>query len=169
MLKFIEKLTEHENACVGCGYCCMQAPCEASRRLYKSADICPQLLWNEKKGRYFCGLMLLSGKIGFEYRKELYAGAGCCSNLNSWRKDVKERSRGALSYKYPAIPVMFQAFLKAYGSEPFLSGDSISLLLSSYRVELRNIKYSEEEIEHIMRNVCHYIKSNKSSMFEGFV
>ncbi len=58
--------------CNGCGYCCMSTPCDVSRRLYKSADICPQLQWNEDKARYFCGLMLLPGNIGFEYRKELH-------------------------------------------------------------------------------------------------
>jgi len=147
----------------------MTAPCDVSIRLYKSADICPQLQWDENKARYFCGLMLLSGNIGFEYRKELYAGAGCCSNLNDWRKDIKERSRGALSYKYQAIPVMFQVFLKAYGSEPFLSLDSTELLLGKFQSELKNVDYSDEEAEHIMGNVRHYINSNKSSMFDGFM
>jgi len=147
----------------------MQTPCEASRRLYKTADICPQLLWDDERKRYFCGLMQLPGNIGFEYKKELYAGAGCCSNLNDWRKDVKNRSRGALSYDYPAIPAMFQAFLKAYGSEPFLGEDSISLLLGSYQAELKKLNYSDKETEHILKSVVHYITSNKSSMFKGFV
>ena len=155
--------------CIGCGYCCMSTPCDVSRRLYKSADICPQLQWHEDKGRYFCGLMLLPGNIGLEYRKELHAGAGCCSNLNSWREDVKERSRGALSYKYSPIPVMFQAFLKAYGSEPFLSGDTVAMIMSSFKSNLTDLNYSDEEANHIVGNVVHYIKSNKSSMFEGFM
>ena len=155
--------------CNGCGYCCMSTPCDVSLRLYKSADICPQLQWSEDKARYFCGLMLLPGNIGFEYRKELHAGAGCCSNLNSWRQDIKERSRGALSYKQPPIPIMFQTFLKAYGSEQFLSGDLTAMLLCRFRDELKSINYSDEEVKHIVDNVVHYINSNKSSMFKGFI
>lgn len=155
--------------CVGCGYCCMSTPCSVSLRLYKSADICPQLEWNEDKGRYFCGLMLLPGNIGLEYRKELHAGAGCCSNLNSWRQDIKERSRGALSYKYQAIPVMFQVFLKAYGSEPFLSGDITEMLLKQFQNGLKKVNYSDEEVDNIIGNVRHYISSNKTSMFKDFM
>ncbi len=155
--------------CNGCGYCCMSTPCDVSRRLYKSADICPQLQWDENKARYFCGLMLLPGNIGIEYRKELHAGAGCCSNLNDWRKDIKERSRGALSYKHPTIPIMFQAFLKAYGSDPFISGDTIELLMPTFKTELKHLNYSDDEVNHITGNVLHYIDSNKSSLLKGFM
>ena len=155
--------------CVGCGYCCISTPCEASLRLYKSADICPQLEWHKDKGRYFCGLMLLPGNIGLEYRKELHAGAGCCSNLNDWRKNVKERTRGALLYKYQAVPIMFQIFLKAYGSEPFLSGDVMEIILCKFRDGLKAINYSDEEAKHIVGNVRHYISSNKTSMFKDFM
>ena len=147
----------------------MSTPCDVSRRLNKSANICPQLQWDENKARYFCGLMLLPGNIGFEYRKELHAGAGCCSNLNDWRKDIKERSRGALLYKYPTIPIMFQAFLKAYGREPFISGDAIELLMPTFKTELKHLNYSDDEVNHITGNVLHYIDSNKSSLLKGFM
>ena len=50
--------------CVGCGYCCAKTQCDASRRLYPSADHCPQLLWMEEDKRYKCGLMLISGPVG---------------------------------------------------------------------------------------------------------
>lgn len=78
--------------CVGCGYCCMEATCTAglaanSDRTYTTSR-CPSLQWNGK--RYVCELMM-DTKYGEMYREKLYAGAGCCSGLNSWRKDVKKR------------------------------------------------------------------------------
>jgi hypothetical protein len=75
--------------CVGCGYCCIKAKCAGSQRLYPDAKICPQLHW--QGDRYFCGLMFLPGIEGATYRKELAAGEGCYSGLNSWRKDVCRR------------------------------------------------------------------------------
>ena len=155
--------------CVGCGYCCMKTPCDASRRLYGNIKECPQLLWDEDKSRYICGLMMIAGPVGDGYREELYAGAGCCCGLNSWRKDVKKRSRDATSYGRIPIPPMFQAFLKAYGAEPFIGSDLTSLIMGSFQANLKMLEYSEEDIEYIMRNVVHYITSNKSSKFEGFM
>lgn len=157
------------NECNGCGYCCMSVPCDVSRRLYQSADICPQLQWDKDKNRYLCGLMLLPGQLGIEYKKELHAGAGCCSSLNDWRKDVKERTRGSLSYKYQAVPIVFQVFLKAYGSEPFLSGITTEMILLRFADELKGINYSDGEVEHIIKSTIHYINSNNSSMFKGFM
>ena len=79
--------------CVGCGFCCITAKCSAGQRLYPSAKTCPALLWSDEKNRYYCDLMSLPGNIGFEYRKELYAGEGCCAGLNSWRNDIKNRTK----------------------------------------------------------------------------
>ena len=41
--------------CVGCGYCCMKAPCAASSRLYPGVTHCPQLVWSgaEKNRRRY--------------------------------------------------------------------------------------------------------------------
>ena len=156
--------------CVGCGYCCMKTPCDAARRLYKGATECPQLEWSEKNDRYICGLMVLPGLLGQGYRQELHCGAGCCSNLNSWRQNVRKRSRVTTEYSYLQIPAMFQAFLKAYGAEPFVSGDATELLLASFKSNLETLEYySEKEVDYIIGNVLHYITSNKSSMFKGFM
>jgi len=156
--------------CVGCGYCCMKAPCEIARRIYGAGLVeCPKLEWSELNNRYICGLMVLEGTQGQDYRQELHCGAGCCCGLNSWRQDVKKRSRAATSYGHPPIPAMFQAFLKCYGAEPFIGGDTTSLILSSYNAELQRLEYSQDEVEHIMKSVVRYITSNKSSKFKGFM
>ena len=147
----------------------MKTPCDASRRLYGNAEVCPQLHWSDTDERYYCGLMTIGGALGADYRKELHAGAGCCCGLNSWRQDVKKRTRGVREYRFPQIPSMFQAFLRAYGKEPFIGGDTTQLLLSSYRNELKILEYSEDEIDSIIKNVVYHITSNKTSMFKGFM
>ena len=76
--------------CVGCGYCCMKSTCvvgqlESGLPVYKP---CPYLLWNDEM--YRCELMGRGKDVG--------QGWGCCSNLNSWRKNVKFRGFKAEHY-----------------------------------------------------------------------
>ena len=69
--------------CVGCGYCCLKAPCAISVDVYKGKrEPCPALYWNGSM--YRCGLAKL-------WTDELAIGAGCSSSLNTWRQDVRER------------------------------------------------------------------------------
>jgi len=49
--------------CVGCGFCCINSRCIASQRLYKSADICPALIWSDVDNRYYCNLMMIEGSV----------------------------------------------------------------------------------------------------------
>jgi hypothetical protein len=80
-------------ACVGCGYCCLTAMCAVGYLVYsagKEVDVperCPYLLWNKEDGRYWCGLT----EVHEKFKSLIHAGEGCCSTLNSWRKDVKYR------------------------------------------------------------------------------
>lgn len=70
--------------CVGCGYCCILSPCVYSLAKYGELD-CPALAWDGQ--RYRCG-------EAKEWGKQLGIGAGCCcSCLNLWRHDVRERRR----------------------------------------------------------------------------
>ena len=73
--------------CVGCGYCCITANCGAF-----STPECPALIWDQDKQRHFCKLCLLPGKIGKDFRDSLYIGKGCCSNLNTWRNNIINRT-----------------------------------------------------------------------------
>ena len=88
--RVIEKRLGRLNAfppCVGCGYCCLKSQCIISERKYGRQDICPALYWNGDQ--YRCNV----------WREIDGIGAGCCSSLNSWRKEVKNRSREALKLK----------------------------------------------------------------------
>lgn len=67
--------------CVGCGYCCLKAPCPVSIEVYGVAERCRALWWNGTM--YRCGLARL-------YEEELAIGAGCSSSLNSYRQNVRE-------------------------------------------------------------------------------
>ena len=115
-------------SCVGCGFCCMQAKCVAGQRLYPASKICPALDWIEEKNRYLCKLMCLPGNIGFEFRHELYAGAGCCSNMNGWRQNVQRRELEETK-KETNLESFFQIFLHSLGKQ-LVGGDVLSLTLS---------------------------------------
>lgn len=85
-MNVFEELVAAKGGCVGCGYCCMKTPCWVAFRVYGySIKECPALLWDT--ARYICVLIRDHPDIA----KELYAGEGCCSRLNSWRKDVVRR------------------------------------------------------------------------------
>jgi len=71
--------------CVGCGYCCLTAPCLVAVLrgvVLKHGVRCPYLYWGGT--RYWCGL---AGTMWWELDLE----EGCCSSLNTWRKDVRFR------------------------------------------------------------------------------
>jgi hypothetical protein len=76
--------------CVGCGWCCLDNPCEVSHRLYGYVGRCPDLCWDAGRGRYLCGLAA-HPELGAGFRAELFVGQGCCAPLNAWREDVRER------------------------------------------------------------------------------
>lgn len=72
--------------CVGCGYCCIRVMCDVGMREHDGwEERCPYLIWKDDK--YRCELVL--NKI-IRWR-EIAAGQGCSSSLNSWRQDVKLR------------------------------------------------------------------------------
>jgi hypothetical protein len=75
--------------CVGCGFCCIQTPCWVAYRVYgeEIGRTCPALVFSNEQSRYLCHLIIDDPNIGIE----LYAGEGCCSDMNGWRKDVIPR------------------------------------------------------------------------------
>jgi hypothetical protein len=78
--------------CIGCGYCCTKVPCPIAyehfgkKKLFDEHKVytkCPALDWNGK--RHNC----LLAAYFFDF---LYIGKGCCSTLNSWRREpLKKR------------------------------------------------------------------------------
>lgn len=85
--------------CVGCGYCCCKVWCYPAlqkygfgklSKLYETKGVCPELRWTGKV--YRCEL------AGKSVRNDtaLSIGEGCCSTMNSDRKNIpspKERGR----------------------------------------------------------------------------
>jgi hypothetical protein len=72
-------------SCVGCGYCCTKRVCTFGKT--DGRGICTSLYWNEVKRMYRCRLVESHRTMA----KVLYVGSGCPSNLNTWRRDVRER------------------------------------------------------------------------------
>ena len=154
--------------CVGCGFCCIKGKCEAGQRLYPSADPCPALIWDKIKNRYLCNLMTLPGNIGLLYRLELYAGEGCCCNLNTWRKDIKNRTSSDIKEELFSLDPLFQKFLH-YLSKEFISSDIIYLCLSGLKNELIKDGIKPDQAKKIVNLINHKIKSSRSKMSESFM
>lgn len=77
--------------CVGCGYCCITAPCFLSAYMewhINSKQVCRKLVWSKSDQRYWC-----QAKDEYPEKLEhLGFGAGCPSVLgNKWRQNVKRR------------------------------------------------------------------------------
>ena len=153
--------------CLGCGFCCLQAPCSASQRLWKGASVCPGLRWDEESSTHRCSLMEIPGKVGDNYRKELYAGEGCCSSLNTWRLD-KVINRIHQDPVYEPIDKPFQLFLASLGSE-MLGADKIILTLSSFESRMKKEQYPLPFITYMKKSIAHYICQNQRSMFDDFM
>lgn len=154
--------------CVGCGYCCMKAQCGASLRLHGSGlSRCPELIWDNNDNRYICKLMRVSGDIGFRYRQELFAGAGCCCGLNTWRNDIRNRDANSSAPEIE-IPEIMQHFLSAMASE-FMGSDKIFFILQGWMKRLIKSGMPEEEAKQYAMKAAHYIQQQRSSMVEGFM
>lgn len=152
--------------CVGCGYCCIKTPCDASRRLYPGASHCPQLLWLDD--RYECGLMKIAGLVGEGYRQELHAGEGCCCSLNDWRKNVKRREPQLNRTLINPLPEVMQVFIKCLAAE-FMSGDKMFMTLHKMGVLLKESGYDEDEIENIKTCSMHVFSENQNSFMKEFM
>ena len=152
--------------CVGCGFCCIKTPCDAARRLYPGVKVCPQLQWHGD--RYMCGLMMIAGPLGDDYRRELFAGSGCCCALNSWRKYVKKREPQLNRTHINPIPEIMQVFIKCLAGE-FMSGDKIKLTVHQMSSILKDKGYAEDEIDSISNGIYHIFDQNRSSFMRDFM
>jgi len=76
--------------CVGCGYCCLKAPCFQAVVEYELEykQTCPGLTWDDEKVQFRCKLMMRPGAEGKKFRDRLAVGGGCSSSLfNNYRDD----------------------------------------------------------------------------------
>lgn len=121
--------------CVGCGYCCRKAPCAVAQRIHgpgivdlyvKKEGYCPSLTWDAEKKRYFCK-PCADPILGARYREELAAGAGCCSSMNSDRRNIPPPPQVEAPYK---LSRETRELLRAMGRE-FMSSDKLSLIIWS--------------------------------------
>lgn len=76
-----------ELECLGCGWCCLDNPCEVSHAVYGYTPRCPALEWTG--ARYVCALVLRP-QPGVDLGP-LFVGQGCCARHNAWRGEVKKR------------------------------------------------------------------------------
>lgn len=82
--------------CIGSGYCCSKALCHVGLAVHGDRPgPCPSLVFRD--GRHWCGVILEAEredpKSAAEIKTGLGVGRGCCSPLNSWRREpLKDRT-----------------------------------------------------------------------------
>lgn len=75
--------------CTGCGFCCAKVPCYYGAVTYGTDAPCGGLVWRDS--RHWCRLVL---ERGSRTARALDIGKGCCSGLNSWRREpFQDRTR----------------------------------------------------------------------------
>ena len=129
---------------------------------------CPALKWDGE--RHICHLCTLPGEMGFQYRMELYVGAGCCSNLNSWRRSKLEdrtlsNKKGGISNP---IPTEFQILLRNLGKE-MISPDALYLTVEATKRNLMDNGWSESRVDTWGSLIMHHIKQSRPSFIEDFM
>jgi len=160
-------MTEYSK-CIGCGFCCTKAKCVAGARLYPAADICLALQWNGE--RHICDLMELPGILGETYRKELYAGEGCCMGLNTWRQEpLQDRTKtfDKHTVKSQLSPLM-QKFIACLGHQ-FISGDVIVLAILELKDRLIKDGMDEKETISLCKEILSKFKEQRSSFKQDFM
>lgn len=151
--------------CVGCGYCCIEVPCGVALRIHGGGlKECPELFWDKEVKMYRCSIMTGDSQIARHYRKELSAGAGCCSSLNTWRQDVKKRHKQ--DKNTALIPTVMQYFLRSLGKQFGLSGDLISLTVYDFMESLVDAGYDKVDAHVIAKETYRHLKNNRSKMTE---
>lgn len=86
-------------ACIGCGYCCMKVPCQLVEVVGGEWHGCPHLTFAQ--GRHWCRLVvhyqlnegLQPGSQDVDVNAVLSIGDGCCSSMNSWRREPLQDRR----------------------------------------------------------------------------
>jgi len=123
-------------ACIGCGYCCRQAPCALAQRIYGGVlEKCPELVYRD--GRWWCrAVENARGPLKRDYEEGVAIGGGCSSSLfNQDRKriptpeEVAKREREARGEVEPLdYHRMFQHVCRMLGDGFMVSGDALSLI-----------------------------------------
>lgn len=152
--------------CVGCGWCCIKTQCGVSLRLHGKQNRCPELIWSIDENRYFCRLMTFETSLSDAYKKELYAGEGCCASLNSWRRDI--RNRDEAKEENFALDTVLQIFVASLGRE-FISSNVILFALISTEAELKERGYTPEQAKVAVNQVMHIFNQNRSAMANSFM
>lgn len=138
-----------DHSCIGCGYCCLKAPCQAALRVYGPVTVCPGLIWNGKQ--HTCKLMELPGDIGAGFREELHARTGCCCWLNTWRHEPLVNRLPVKAASNIRLDPLFQVFLHCLGQQ-WISGDVLSLTVGAFVGELnKKGNFSEGEAKALGR------------------
>jgi hypothetical protein len=143
--------------CVGCGFCCKKAQCLLSVKIYGKADVCPALVWDEGKNRYWCKVCQIAGELGAKYKADLYIGEGCCCGLNTDRKNIPPPDNYV---KIKTYSKEVQLILKHLALQ-FVSDDLLWLVINGVAEELKDPDFKKWAL--------YFVKEQRSSRIESFM
>jgi len=143
--------------CKGCGFCCRKAQCAVSVNIYGKVDVCPALIWDEGKRRYWCKACQVAGELGAKYKAELYIGEGCCCGLNSDRKNIPPPANLRAPVNYPRE---VQVLLKHTAGQ-LVSSDLLWLIIRGVARELNDPGFEKW--------AWNFIKEQRPSYVEEFM
>jgi hypothetical protein len=112
--------------------------------------------------------MSIPGPLGQSYREELHAGAGCCSSMNTWRKNVIQRIPELKHTNLNPLPELMQYFIKHLAGQ-FISSDVMHLALAGLQQDLMKRNYDFDEVNQIIKHIYTTFDSQRSSFTEGFI
>lgn len=117
--------------CLGCGFCCKQAPCEIAASKHDLSNWgpgkmgCPSLVW--KYGRHWCAeVMKSTGEAREQRERTLAIGAGCCSSLNSDHLLAMHREGLTPSSDFGRMALVSLLRSRSRSSSPSSAGSSAS-------------------------------------------
>ena len=154
-------------SCIGCGYCCVTAKCSAGVQLHGTDDnICEQLLWDEKLDRHVCRLMTFNNSLSDYYKTQLHAGAGCCSSLNSWRREPLQNRipKKYITPQQTPLPPVMKILLECMNHDFSLSSDKIYLLMGRLKYKLLHAGMDDLSADDIVAQSVDILTQQKRSI-----
>ena len=150
--------------CIGCGYCCLKAKCIAGARLYGVSDnTCEALVFDEKDQRHKCKLVMFGNSLSDHYKNELHIGEGCCSSMNTWRKEPIQNRIPKIYVTPQQTPLhpTLKILLECIGSDFTSTSERKVLMLMKFKHQLLHTGMDDLVVDDIIGQSVEILAKNK--------
>lgn len=160
-------MKEKVEPCIGCGFCCRQAPCAMAVRIHGPIEKCPELVYYD--GRWWCrAIENARGPLADQYRQAVAIGGGCSSTLcNQDRvkiptpEDIAQREREARGGAEPIdYRRLFHHVCRSLGQPFMMSGDGLYVIARQIQKDIG---------QREARAFLYAVRENRDSQTEEFM